>query len=542
LTKRETTRSMDKDDAPARGIRIRNLTVTAGGRPLLRQASADFAADQITLIVGPSGVGKSVLLKLIAGILEATETGIHADGEILVDGKPARAGNAGVVFQSFALFDELSPLKNVEFARASGGKHASDLPSKALLDKLNIPPDVPTSRLSGGQKQRLAIARTIAYNPPIIVYDEPTSGLDPATGKQVANLIHETHDAYGETTLVVTHDYLSLTRIADNIFLLDPIAKKLKPIDKAHWNQIPELLDAMSAKVTDADEVEWPVALSNRARQSANHFFVGTTNWICSFVVGVISLLPAWKNPLWGLRFFGHYSRLVFGPTAWIYLILAGIINGFVTTYFTFKFLPFASYTEPLLIEDLLTGLGFATYRIFVPVLACVLIAARCGAAVTSDVGGRQFGNQIDALKSFGTSPRSYLLTPIIWSFLLGTPILYFVSYVGARMTSLFTFVQSYPERGPDFWYQYFHRGLIVLGQDWYRGTGWLVAKLLVCGFGIALISYYIGRRPKFSSSDVSRAITTTILFATLYVLVVHFVFSFYEFEGVVPGSKPVNG
>ncbi len=174
-------------------------------------------------------------------------------------------------------------------------------------------------------------------------------------------------------------------------------------------------------------------------------------------MVGCLSLIPIWKNPLWGFRFLGHYCRLVFGPTAWIYLLLAGIINGFVTTYFTFKFLPFASYTEPLLIEDLLTGLGFATYRIFVPVLACVLVAARCGAAVTSDIGGRQFGHQIDALKSLGSNPRAYLLTPILWAFLLGMPILYGVSYWGARMTSLITFVLSYPERGPDFWYQYFH-------------------------------------------------------------------------------------
>ena len=239
-----------------------------------------------------------------------------------------------------------------------------------------------------------------------------------------------------------------------------------------------------------------------------------------------------------GPAFLGHYCRLVFGPTAWIYLLLAGIINGFVTTYFTFKFLPFASYTEPLLIEDLLTGLGFATYRIFVPVLACVLVAARCGPAVTSDIGGRQFGHQIDALKSLGSNPRAYLLTPILWAFLLGMPILYGVSYWGARMTSLITFVLSYPERGPDFWYQYFHRGLIAPGLDWYRGTGWLLAKLLVCGFGMALISYHVGRRPKFSSSDVSRAVTTTILLTTLFVLIVHFIFSFYEFEGVVPGSR----
>ena len=110
-------------------------------------------------------------------------------------------------------------------------------------------------------------------------------------------------------------------------------------------------------------------------------------------------------------------------------------------------------------------------------------------------------------------------------------------SYYAAKTTSLITFVLSYPERGPDFWHHHFHRGLIVAGQDWYRGTGWLMAKLLCSGFGVAVISYFNGRRTKLSTSDVSRSITTTILVATLYVLVVHFFFSLYEYEGVVPGS-----
>jgi ABC-type transporter Mla maintaining outer membrane lipid asymmetry permease subunit MlaE len=242
------------------------------------------------------------------------------------------------------------------------------------------------------------------------------------------------------------------------------------------------------------------------------------------------------------LRYTAFYSRLVFGPTALIYMILSGVISGFVMTFFTFKFLPYSTYTEPLLIEDLLIGLGFAMYRITVPVLSCVLIAARCGAAVASDIGGRQYGNQINAMRSLGASPDSYLLTPIVWSFLIGTPLLTLVSYVAGRLTSLITFVNSYPLRGPDFWYEHFHRGLIVPGQFTYVGTQWLLAKLLCSGMGIAATAYVLGRQPKYSSADVSRCITTTILVATIYVLVVHFIFSFYEYEGVVPGAKLQDG
>ncbi|MEM9410055.1 MAG: ABC transporter permease, partial [Planctomycetota bacterium] len=389
------------------------------------------------------------------------------------------------------------------------------------------------SKDRGGQKQRLAIARTIGFNPPIMVYDEPTSGLDPATGTQVAQLIQHTHENYGETTLIVTHDYPTLLPIANNIFLLDPIDKCLRKIDSEDWESIPEMLEDMSASFVDESES----AELNTVGQNLKNFFERTTDYFFGFWLGVLALIPIWKNPGWGARYLGHYCRLVFGPTALIYLSLAGVISGFVTTFFTFKFLPFSSYTEPLLIEDLLTGLGFAMYRIFVPVLGCVLIAARCGAAITSDIGGRQFGNQIDAMNSYGMKPERYLLTSVIWAFLVGTPILYFASFISARLTSLLTFVSNYPERGPDFWYQNFHRGLVIAGQDWYRGTGWLMAKLLCSGFGVAIISYFIGRSPKFSTSDVSRAITTTILLGTLYVLTVHFIFSLYEYEGIVPGS-----
>ena len=523
------------------GISVRDLTVVAGQRVLLENTSAEFNAGEITLVVGPSGVGKSILMRIIAGILDNDEEDIRYQGRVIVAGQPTRSGRVGVVFQSFALFDELKPLGNMDFARASGGEHASELSSKQLLDHLRVPTNVPTSRLSGGQRQRLAIARTLAYNPQAILYDEPTSGLDPLTGDQVARLIRKTHDDYGKTSIVVTHDYRSLIPIADRIYLLDPQELTLVEVPKEKWNEIPARLAPMATASIESDEEVEALTVGKRVREGLDRFFVGTSNVITAAAVGLISLIPYWKNPGWGLRLFGHFARLVAGPTAWFYLIAAGLIVGFVTTYFTFQFLPYATYTEPLLIEDLLTALGFAMYRVFVPTLATILIAARCGAAITSDIGGRQFGNQIDAMKTFGTSPRSYLLTPILWSFVLGTPILNFLCFTVARLTSLITFASTHQVQGPDFWNYHFHRGLKLLDSWTYRGFWWLLFKLVCCGLGIAMISYFQGRKPKYSTSDVSRSVTSTILWGTLFVLVVHFIFSFYEFEGVIPGSRLEN-
>ena len=94
------------------------------------------------------------------------------------------------------------------------------------------------------------------------------------------------------------------------------------------------------------------------------------------------------------------------------------LIVGFTGTYFTFRFLPFRLYTQPLLIDELLASIGFALYRILVPVLATILIAARCGAAIAADVGVKQYGGQIDAMQTLGVKPRLYLLIPIVLAFI----------------------------------------------------------------------------------------------------------------------------
>ncbi len=511
-------------------IRVRELTVRAGDRVLLEQANASFPAKQITLIVGPSGVGKSVLLRIISGLVDHQHAAIHFSGEIQFGQALRKTGEIGVVFQSFALFDELTPRANVKFAKDLGGGRAAQIDVERMLAELRVPTNVPTSQLSGGQRQRLAIARTLAFNPPAILYDEPTSGLDPATGAQVAELIRETHQLHQKTSVIVTHDYETLIPIADAVYVLDPVAKQLVALPREQWPRLNEVLKPMSAAaIREAEQVEWN--WRQFAWGKASSFFQSTTRVLEAAGLGITSMIPMWRNPKWGLRYLAHYLRLVMGPTAWFYLGIAGFIVGFVTTFFVFRYLPYATYIEPLLIDDLLAALGFSTYRIFVPVLTTVLIAARCGAAVSSDVGSKQYGNQVDAMQSLGAAPRSYLLTPILISFVVGTPILTLFAFLVAQFLSLLAFVGTHPEHGADFWYLNYHYALNKTDGPFFKGTFWLLAKLILCGFGIAVVSYFQARRPKYSSNDVSNSVTATIFWATIYVLLIHFVFAFYEFD-----------
>lgn len=523
-------------------IELRKLEICAGDERLLDDVDATFEAGEITLIVGASGAGKSVLLRVLSGLVDDSESAIRFSGTIKFGSDSSEQGSIGIVFQNFALFDELSPRDNVRFAAAHGRSAAGATEDSVngvvvpedYLDELGVPASTRTASLSGGQRQRLAIARTLAYRPSLILYDEPTSGLDAATAATVAALIQETHDTHPTTSVVVTHDYEAFAPIANKIYLLEPSTRDLIEIPADEWPQLRDRLHPTCRGDESADTTTQGTTANrvlNRCSTMAARFLVATSRTVEQIAFLPIWLLTLWRHPLWGARFVGHYMRLVAGPSAWLYIAVAGGIIGFVTTYFTFRFLPYAQYTKPLLIEDLLMSMGFALYRIFVPVLATILIAARCGAAVAADIGGKAYGQQIDALRTFHATPERYLLTSVTIAFLVGTPFLYLIGYASAAMTSLIVFVATHPDRGADFWGLHFHRELSVADSWYYHGSGWLLAKTLICAFGIALIAYRSGVSPRYSASDVSRGVTTAIFWSTLFVLVIHFAFAFYEFE-----------
>jgi ABC-type transporter Mla maintaining outer membrane lipid asymmetry ATPase subunit MlaF/ABC-type transporter Mla maintaining outer membrane lipid asymmetry permease subunit MlaE len=516
-------------------VKLRDFGIEIGDRWLLENVNLEFPAGKLSVIVGASGSGKSSLLKVLAGLID-NESALQVAGSVETqqDDKP---GHVGLVFQNFALFDEFSPLDNIRIAldhqpTASRTSKKRSLNASQWLDALHVPAKGHVSGFSGGQKQRLAIARTLAGHPDILLYDEPTSGLDAWAAQRVAHLIQETQQKFGITSIVVTHDYASWLGVADHVFILEPAQRTLVELQTRSADEVASRIEAGLVKKSDE------IVERNEKLSTKELIHVGLWNPLetlgrltASFMSLPVHLVPIWKNPAWGGRFLAHYASLVAGASAWFYIGVAGVIVGFVATYFTFRYLPYQLYTKPLLMEELLASIGFALYRILVPVLATILIAARCGAAVAADVGGKKYGGQIDALKTLGISPARYLLTPILLAFLVGTPLLTQFAFWIAKVTSLVAFNATHSQLGPYYWDFHFHRRLVV-GEQWlYDGFGWVALKSLLCGLMVGWVAYLCGTKPKSSSRDVSRAITSTVLWATLAVLIVHFCVAFWEFD-----------
>ena len=207
-------------------LELRNINKKFGDKQILSDFSLSIPEKQILAIVGPSGGGKTTLLRMLAG-LETIDSGqIFYNGDSLELNELQKRNLLGFVFQDFQLFPHLSVLENLTLSpvKAMGmTKEAAEAKARGLLDQLGLSGHVdayPYS-LSGGQKQRVALARAMMIDPEIIGYDEPTSALDPELRLEVEKLILQNREL-GMTQIVVTHDLQFAENIADVLLKVEP--------------------------------------------------------------------------------------------------------------------------------------------------------------------------------------------------------------------------------------------------------------------------------------------------------------------------------
>ena len=202
-------------------LELKNIAKKFGTKVIFNAFNLTINAGEVVAIAGPSGGGKTTLLRMLAG-LESIDSGqVVFDEEVIGLDELITRNLLGFVFQDFQLFPHMTVLENLTLSPVKTmGISKSDAITKAekLLTDLEVieQKNAYPFSLSGGQKQRVALARAMMIDPKIIGYDEPTSALDPALRDQVANLILE-NKALGITQIVVTHDMDFATKIADTI-------------------------------------------------------------------------------------------------------------------------------------------------------------------------------------------------------------------------------------------------------------------------------------------------------------------------------------
>ena len=209
-------------------IKIENIHKAFGEKVILSGINFHVNEGEILCVLGKSGTGKSVTLKLLVGILIPDEGEIFVDGEQYTTASPKERSRIeakyGILFQGAALFDSMNIFDNVAFGmrrkNVSEDEIAVQVPKLLELVGLKDIEDKRPSELSGGMQKRVGLARSIAVYPEIMLYDEPTTGVDPITGGAVDDLIIKMRNLYGITSVVVTHDIKSACRIADRIVML----------------------------------------------------------------------------------------------------------------------------------------------------------------------------------------------------------------------------------------------------------------------------------------------------------------------------------
>ncbi|HET7541374.1 MAG TPA: ABC transporter ATP-binding protein [Polyangiaceae bacterium] len=216
-------------DPAAAHLQVRSLQKKFGETEVLRDVNMSIGRGHIAVIIGGSGAGKTTLLRILIGLERPTSGSVQIGGQDIAQMSDRELNvmrrKFGMVFQYSALLDSMNTLDNVAFPL----REHTDLSDKEIRSKVteklnslgleNVEKRFP-SELSGGMRKRVALARALMLEPEVIMYDEPTSGLDPVTSRLVDDMIVDTRNKFGVTSVIISHDMVGALQIADEIYLL----------------------------------------------------------------------------------------------------------------------------------------------------------------------------------------------------------------------------------------------------------------------------------------------------------------------------------
>jgi len=206
------------------GIQARHIIKRFGNFLALDGVDLDVESGQLTALLGPSGGGKSTLLRIIGGLEQADSGSVVIDGTEATE-LPAQRRNVGFVFQHYAAFKHLSVYRNVAFGLEIRRRPKAEIRRRVaeLLELVHLEQfaDRMPSQLSGGQRQRMALARALAVEPKVLLLDEPFGALDAKVRKELRDWLRRLHDEVHVTTLFVTHDQEEALEVADSLVVIN---------------------------------------------------------------------------------------------------------------------------------------------------------------------------------------------------------------------------------------------------------------------------------------------------------------------------------
>ncbi|MGE3804951.1 MAG: ABC transporter ATP-binding protein [Gemmataceae bacterium] len=234
-------------------LHLEQVSMVFGRQTVLRDIDIGIARGQTVVVIGESGCGKTVLLKLLIGLLRPTRGRVLFDNRILTELDDQELTRQrlrfGFLFQGAALFDSLSVYDNVAFGmRELRRFNAAEIRDnvKQRLQEVGLPANVETkmpAELSGGMKKRVGLARALAVNPEVMLYDEPTTGLDPIMSDVINELILQTKQRHQVTSIVVTHDMKTARKVADRVVMFYPVTRLKEEESQILFSGSPAELD-----------------------------------------------------------------------------------------------------------------------------------------------------------------------------------------------------------------------------------------------------------------------------------------------------------